>query len=142
MLLHFLWETARAPFVLWEPYSYCSFSWASIMHTMSSTPAECKAYWEGFCVSPQVYLGVRTFPQYGRWYVTVVAATRLLSFAGLDIDSHQEVQPEMTMHLYAFGSVCRGDINYDLDIDLLALVSGHDARLNPAEVFHLFSCRR
>jgi hypothetical protein len=37
------------------------------------------------------------------------------------------------MHLYAFGSVCRGDITHDSDIDLLALVSGHDARLNPAK---------
>jgi hypothetical protein len=37
------------------------------------------------------------------------------------------------MHLYAFGSVCRGDITHDSDVDLLALVSGHDARLNPAK---------
>lgn len=37
------------------------------------------------------------------------------------------------MHLYAFGSVCRGDITHDSDIDLLALVSGHDARLNPTK---------
>jgi Nucleotidyltransferase domain len=37
------------------------------------------------------------------------------------------------MHLYAFGSVCRGDITHDSDIDLLALVSGHNKRLDPAK---------
>jgi hypothetical protein len=37
------------------------------------------------------------------------------------------------MHLYAFGSVCRGDITRDSDIDLLALVSDHDVRLDPAK---------
>jgi hypothetical protein len=36
------------------------------------------------------------------------------------------------MHLYAFGSVCRGEIDRDSDIDLLALVSRHDDRLDPA----------
>jgi hypothetical protein len=37
------------------------------------------------------------------------------------------------MHLYAFGSVCRGEIDRDSDIDLLALVSGHDDRLDSAK---------
>jgi hypothetical protein len=37
------------------------------------------------------------------------------------------------MHVYAFGSVCRGEIARDSDIDLLALVSGHDNRLDPAK---------
>ena len=37
------------------------------------------------------------------------------------------------MHLYAFGSVCRGEIDRDSDIDLLALVSEHDDRLDPAK---------
>jgi len=37
------------------------------------------------------------------------------------------------MHLYAFGSVCRGEIDRDSDIDLLALVSGHDDRLDPGK---------
>jgi len=37
------------------------------------------------------------------------------------------------MHLYAFGSVCRGEIDTDSDIDLLALVSGHDGRLDPTK---------
>ncbi len=37
------------------------------------------------------------------------------------------------MHLYAFGSVCRGEIDRDSDIDLLALVSGHDNRLEQSK---------
>jgi hypothetical protein len=37
------------------------------------------------------------------------------------------------MHLYAFGSICRGEIDLDSDVDLLALVNGHDDRLDPAK---------
>jgi Nucleotidyltransferase domain len=37
------------------------------------------------------------------------------------------------MHIYAFGSVCRGEISFDSDIDLLALVKGHDPRLDPSK---------
>jgi len=35
------------------------------------------------------------------------------------------------MHIYAFGSVCRGDVTNESDIDLLALVRGQDSRFNP-----------
>jgi hypothetical protein len=45
------------------------------------------------------------------------------------------------MHVYAFGSICRGDINVDSDIDLLAIVDGHDARFNP-DVFSIYSYGR
>lgn len=37
------------------------------------------------------------------------------------------------MHIYAFGSVCRGEVTLDSDIDLLALVEGHDARFDPSK---------
>lgn len=37
------------------------------------------------------------------------------------------------MHLYAFGSVCRGEVSLDSDIDLLALLEGYDPRLDPAK---------
>lgn len=37
------------------------------------------------------------------------------------------------MHIYAFGSICRGDISLDSDVDLLALVKGHDPRLDPSK---------
>ena len=45
------------------------------------------------------------------------------------------------MHIYAFGSICRGDISVDSDIDLLALVDGRDSRLNPAK-FSIYSYSR
>lgn len=34
------------------------------------------------------------------------------------------------MHIYAFGSLCRGDIDEASDVDLLALVSGYDKRFD------------
>ena len=37
------------------------------------------------------------------------------------------------MHVYAFGSICRGEIVFDSDIDLLALVQGHDDRFDPGK---------
>ncbi len=45
------------------------------------------------------------------------------------------------MHIYAFGSICRGDISVDSDVDLLALVEGHDPRLEP-EKFSIYSYKR
>lgn len=42
------------------------------------------------------------------------------------------------MHIYAFGSICRGDISIDSDVDLLALVKGRDARLDQ-EKFSIYS---
>jgi hypothetical protein len=45
------------------------------------------------------------------------------------------------MHLYAFGSVCRGEVDLDSDIDLLALVAEHDDRLDPAK-YSIYSYKR
>lgn len=45
------------------------------------------------------------------------------------------------MHIYAFGSICRGDISFESDIDLLALVNGRDLRLNP-DKFSIYSYER
>ena len=45
------------------------------------------------------------------------------------------------MHIYAFGSICRGDIYVDSDVDLLALVNGYDSRLNQ-EKFSIYSYTR
>lgn len=41
------------------------------------------------------------------------------------------------MHIYVYGSVCRGDIVPTSDVDLLALVDGEDPRLDPA-VFSVY----
>ena len=45
------------------------------------------------------------------------------------------------MHIYAFGSICRGDISVDSDVDLLALVEGRDPRLDP-DRFSIYSYKR
>lgn len=37
------------------------------------------------------------------------------------------------MHIYAFGSVCRGEIDPFSDIDLLAIVNGEDDRFSPKD---------
>ncbi|WP_441228525.1 nucleotidyltransferase domain-containing protein [Tardiphaga sp. 20_F10_N6_6] len=47
----------------------------------------------------------------------------------------------MTMHIYAFGSVCRGDISPASDIDLLAIVDGYDERFNPND-YSVYSYNR
>lgn len=45
------------------------------------------------------------------------------------------------MHIYAFGSVCRGEIDRSSDIDLIAIVEGFDARFDPA-TFSIYSYKR
>lgn len=45
------------------------------------------------------------------------------------------------MHIYAFGSICRGDFSTESDIDLLALVKGRDSRLDP-DKFSIYSYNR
>ncbi len=45
------------------------------------------------------------------------------------------------MHIYAFGSLCRGDLSPDSDIDLLALVEARNSDLNP-EKFSVYSYTR
>lgn len=45
------------------------------------------------------------------------------------------------MHIYAFGSICRGDIAIDSDIDLLALVEDFDSRFDPNK-FSIYSYKR
>ena len=45
------------------------------------------------------------------------------------------------MHIYAFGSICRGDVTVDSDIDLLAIVEGRDERFD-TEVFSVYSYKR
>ncbi len=45
------------------------------------------------------------------------------------------------MHIYIFGSMCRGDITVGSDVDLLALVEGEDARFDP-DSFSIYSYAR
>ncbi|EKD25989.1 MAG: hypothetical protein ACD_79C01416G0005 [uncultured bacterium] len=45
------------------------------------------------------------------------------------------------MHIYAFGSVCRGDIDKDSDIDLLAIVDKFDNRFDP-DSYSIYSYKK
>ena len=45
------------------------------------------------------------------------------------------------MHIYAFGSVCRGEVESDSDVDLLAVVEGRDPRFNQ-DNFSIYSYSR
>lgn len=45
------------------------------------------------------------------------------------------------MHIYAFGSICRGEVDASSDIDMLAIVNGHDARFNPSD-YSIYSYAR
>lgn len=47
----------------------------------------------------------------------------------------------MSNHVYAFGSICRGDVDTSSDIDLLAIVVGYDDRFNPSE-YSIYSYSR
>ena len=41
------------------------------------------------------------------------------------------------MHIYVFGSLCRGEVDTASDVDLLAVTDGFDKRLNPDCIFYL-----
>jgi hypothetical protein len=45
------------------------------------------------------------------------------------------------MEIYAFGSVCRGEIATGSDIDLLAIVNGHDSRFDSSD-YSIYSYER
>ena len=45
------------------------------------------------------------------------------------------------MHIYAFGSVCRGEIDTKSDIDLLAIVDSIDNRFDPS-IYSIYSYNR
>lgn len=45
------------------------------------------------------------------------------------------------MHIYAFGSLCRGEVSPGSDVDLLALTEGHNPQFDP-DVFSIYSYAR
>ena len=45
------------------------------------------------------------------------------------------------MHIYAFGSICRGEISFGSDVDLLAVVPKYDSRFDP-DMYSIYSYRR
>lgn len=44
-------------------------------------------------------------------------------------------------HIYAFGSVCRGEVDIGSDIDLLAIVDGDDDRFDPSQ-YSIYTLKR
>ena len=47
----------------------------------------------------------------------------------------------MSMHIYAFGSICRGEVSFGSDIDLLAIVDSYNENLSPT-VYSIYSYKR
>src|SRR5438046_580799 len=45
------------------------------------------------------------------------------------------------MHIYAFGSLCRGEVDFGSDVDMLAITEGFDSRLD-ADAFSIYSYKR
>ncbi len=45
------------------------------------------------------------------------------------------------MHIYAFGSLCRGEVAFGSDVDVLAITDGFDPRFDP-DLFSIYSYRR
>ncbi|MDH5230929.1 MAG: nucleotidyltransferase domain-containing protein [Gammaproteobacteria bacterium] len=45
------------------------------------------------------------------------------------------------MHIYAFGSICRGEMDASSDVDMLAIVDGQDQRFNPND-YSIYSYER
>lgn len=45
------------------------------------------------------------------------------------------------MHIYAFGSICRGEVDSFSDVDMLAIVKGRDERFNPKD-YSIYSYER
>lgn len=45
------------------------------------------------------------------------------------------------MHIYAFGSVCRGEVDASSDVDMLAIVNDYDSRFNPSD-YSVYSYER
>jgi hypothetical protein len=45
------------------------------------------------------------------------------------------------MHIYVFGSLCRGEVAVGSDVDMLALVEGQDDRFDP-DLFSIYSYKR
>lgn len=46
-----------------------------------------------------------------------------------------------TMHIYAFGSICRGEVTFGSDVDVLAITVGLNSRFDP-DVYSVYSYAR
>ncbi len=57
-----------------------------------------------------------------------------------DVHNNKTLQPPL-MHIYIFGSLCRGEVSIGSDIDMLAITDHIDPRLDP-ETFSIYSYKR
>lgn len=82
-VLHFVWGNGESAARLLRTLVVL-FVLMSIYHANRvGDSGQVRAYFEGLRVAPEVYLGARSFPQYGNLYLAIIATTRLLSFAAL-----------------------------------------------------------
>ncbi len=82
-VLHFVWGNGESPLRLLRTLAIL-FLLMSIYHANRvGAPWQIKPYLEGLRVAPEVFLGVRSFAQYGTLYLAIIATTKLLSFAAL-----------------------------------------------------------
>src|SRR5262249_3267336 len=66
-------------------------------------------------------------------------SSHVRSFHG---NSHQETESQMnTLHIYVFGSICRGELSAGSDVELLAAVSGERNDLSRG-MFSIYSHMR
>ncbi|MGC1361721.1 MAG: hypothetical protein WA826_11145, partial [Silvibacterium sp.] len=81
--LDLLWGNGESAFKLVR--SICCFFVVMAVYDSIKVgdPRQIVSYWRGIRVAPEVFLGVRAFPQYSYLYLTTVSTARLLSFAAL-----------------------------------------------------------
>jgi hypothetical protein len=83
MVLHFVWGNGESAARLLTSIAGLIVLMAIYHLDHMSRLGPWESFLEGLRVAPEVFLGVRTFPEYGHLYLAVVATARLLSFAAL-----------------------------------------------------------
>ena len=80
-ILHLLWGNGESALRLVISVIVLFFVMAIYSAIHIGDAGKLISYWDGLCVAPEVFLGVRSFQQYAYWYVTCVMIARLLFFA-------------------------------------------------------------
>ncbi len=103
-------------------------------------PSAIDSYLAAAMQAPPIFLGTLSPSYYSAGYLSAIIFCRLVAFAFMMsiVIKHLE---ETLMHIYAFGSVCRGEVRQGSDVDLLALVDGYDSRFDP-DIFSVYSYGR
>jgi hypothetical protein len=104
-------------------------------------PGRVGSYVLSFSRSFEIFLGTLTPDDYWKGYLAFITCLRLVVVAFFLSIIMKKFNRRRKMHIYAFGSVCRGDISPGSDVDLLAVVEGHDARFSPDD-YSIYSYER